>query len=233
MARPRTTRLRPRKQPSQERARATIDAILGATARILVARGWSGLTTNHVAAKAGVSVGTLYEWFPGKEALVAALVDRHLDRAEALLAERAAAMARSALGEPPIVMARALATVMVELHEDDPLLHRVLTEEVPHPAATRTRVRALEATMTDALAAVIRVHPDLRVERPALAARMVVGLLESATHRWATGDDGRPIPRAVLVEELAWMVTGYLGSRSQQSGPLRRHASRRASAPRA
>jgi AcrR family transcriptional regulator len=190
-----------------------VDAILGATARILVARGWSGLTTNHVAARAGVSVGTLYEWFPGKEGLVAALVDRHLDRAEALLTERAAALAALASAEPPIALARALATVMVELHEDDPRLHRVLTEEVPHPASTRARIAAIEASMTEALTQVLAAHPGLTVERPALAARMIVGLLEAATHRWATGDDGALVPRHVLIEELAWMITGYLATR--------------------
>ena len=81
--RARTQRFRPRKAPSQGRAVATVDAILGATARILVTRGYAALTTNHVAKRAGVSIGTLYEWFPGKEALVAGLIDRHLARVSA------------------------------------------------------------------------------------------------------------------------------------------------------
>src|SRR5260370_17574340 len=68
-----------RKAPSQERARATVDAILEATARVLVADGFDGASTNRIAQTAGVSVGTLYQYFPSKESLVAELIDRGAD----------------------------------------------------------------------------------------------------------------------------------------------------------
>jgi len=68
--------------------RLTVESLLEATARVLMARGCSGTTTNHVARRAGVSVGSLYEYFPGKEALGAALVERHLEDAEARLDRR-------------------------------------------------------------------------------------------------------------------------------------------------
>lgn len=210
MGKAKTSRHRPRKAPSQARAVATVDAILGATARILVTRGYAALTTNHVARKAGVSIGTLYEWFPGKEALVATLVDRHLARAESLLGARAARLAGSALSRSPLELARALAETMVELHEDDPRLHRVLTEEVPHPPETRARIRALEERMVEALSALLSAHPRVRAPDAEVAARMIAGLLEAATHRWATDRSGRPLPRDVLIEELAQMVAAYL-----------------------
>ncbi len=206
-------RFRPRKAPSQARAVATVDAILGASARVLVTRGYAALTTNHVAKKAGVSIGTLYEWFPGKEALIAGLVDRHLTRAEALLEARAAELAEEALTISPLALARALAAAMVELHEDDPRLHRALTEEVPHPPETRARIRAIEQRMVDTLAALFAAHPGIAAGDPALAARMVTGLLESATHRWATDRTGEPIARDVLIEELARMIAAYLTAR--------------------
>ena len=80
------TRINPRKLPQQERARATIDAILTATARILVKEGFDRASTNRIAEEAGVSVGSLYQYFPGKEALVAALIERHLDEMTSLFA---------------------------------------------------------------------------------------------------------------------------------------------------
>jgi AcrR family transcriptional regulator len=199
---------RPRKAPSQVRSHHTVDALLEATARILVTRGWVGLTTNHVAVRAGVSVGTLYEWFPSKEALVAAVVDRHLEHAEAHLRAKVATLT------PRITMpalSRALATVMVELHEDDPRLHRALTEEIPHPPATRARIAALEHEMVTALSSVLRARG---IERPVVAAKMIVLVLESATHRWATGEDGSLMARATLVGELAFMIAGYLKARA-------------------
>ena len=67
----------PRKSASQKRSRLTVDALLEATARILIREGFGNASTNRIAEVAGVSVGSLYQYFPGKEALVAALVDRH------------------------------------------------------------------------------------------------------------------------------------------------------------
>ena len=203
-------RFRPRKAPSQRRSTQTVEAILGAAARILVSRGWAGLTTNHVAQRAGVSIGTLYEYFPGKEALVAALLDRHLSRAEALLGERAAALA--SLERPPRVpeLAEAIVAVMLELHEDAPRLHRALAEEVPHPPATRARLRELEEAQVDALAAVLGRMPDVRAPDPRLAARIVADVLEAAVHRWACDPSGTPVSRADLERELVRLVSAYL-----------------------
>src|SRR5262245_60659571 len=67
----------PRKHASQERARATVDALIEATARILVREGFDRASTNRIAEEAGVSVGSLYQYYPCKEALVAAVIDRH------------------------------------------------------------------------------------------------------------------------------------------------------------
>ena len=68
--------VQPRKKPAQARSRATVEAILEAATRILRDQGLAGLTTNRVAERAGVSVGSLYQYFPGKEALLAALIER-------------------------------------------------------------------------------------------------------------------------------------------------------------
>ena len=67
----------PRKQAAQARSRATVDALIEATARILVKEGFDKASTNRIAAKAGVSVGSLYQYFPSKEALVVAVMERH------------------------------------------------------------------------------------------------------------------------------------------------------------
>src|SRR5262245_43578538 len=67
----------PRKLASQQRSRRTVDALIEATARILVKEGYDRASTNRIAHVAGVSIGSLYQYFPSKEALVAALIDRH------------------------------------------------------------------------------------------------------------------------------------------------------------
>jgi AcrR family transcriptional regulator len=72
----RRNRLEPRKSPAQPRSAATVDTILEAAARILEKSGFAGYTTNAVAERAGVSIGSLYQYFPGKDALTVALIER-------------------------------------------------------------------------------------------------------------------------------------------------------------
>lgn len=68
--------LKPRKTPAQSRSIETVSVILEAAARVLEERGFDGYTTNAVAERAGVSVGSLYQYFPNKDALTVALIDR-------------------------------------------------------------------------------------------------------------------------------------------------------------
>ena len=117
----------PRKNASQERSRATVDTLIEATARILVKEGFDKASTNRIAEKAGVSVGSLYQYFPGKEALVAAVMERHsqelMQVARGVLAEVAALPMEQAI--------RKLVTMAIEAHRIDPKLHRVLAEQIP------------------------------------------------------------------------------------------------------
>src|SRR5262245_59543895 len=88
---PRTRRTSPRRAPLQARAQDTIDVLLDATEIVLSRSGFRAATTNRIAEKAGVSIGTLYRYFPSTEALVAAVVHRmwarELDVLEARVAE--------------------------------------------------------------------------------------------------------------------------------------------------
>src|SRR6266478_7416062 len=71
--------LEPRKSPVQARSTASVDAILEATIQVLLQVGKERLTTTNVALRAGVSVGTLYQYFPNKRALLKATLKRHID----------------------------------------------------------------------------------------------------------------------------------------------------------
>lgn len=203
------SKLRPRKKPIQRRSQETVEVILRAAARVLVRRGYAGTTTNHVAAAAGVSIGSLYEYFPGKEAIVLALVHRHVDQAEALLGARLAELLPGAASRPLAETVRALVDTMVALHADDPALHRVIFEELPRLPELRARVSRLEEAGVQAIEALLSAHPETRVADPHIAARLVVDVAEAATHRWVT--DGRgPIPAERMAEELAVLLTRYL-----------------------
>lgn len=73
-----------RKRPKQARSKIMVDSLLDATARVLVSEGYEAITTNRIAQVAGVGIGSLYEYFPNKESLVAAVVTQH---AEVIIAE--------------------------------------------------------------------------------------------------------------------------------------------------
>ena len=119
---PMDTALAPRKSPRQTRSAATVTAILDATARILVERGYAATSTNAVAERAGVSVGSLYQYFPNKDALIAALHARHGAQMKAVIE---GALARAMDLDLDTGLAD-LVDAAVEAHRIDADLHRVL-----------------------------------------------------------------------------------------------------------
>jgi AcrR family transcriptional regulator len=206
MAAGRTARrpAKPVREPRQRRARATVEAIVDAAARILVERGWSGFNTNAIAVRAGVSVGSLYEYFPDKQALLDRLLQRHLADAEAQLvaAEREGAPAS------PEALVRRLVAGFVAVHREDPALHRVLASEVPLAPAQRARVDGLLGRIVERVeAALAGLVPD-----PAVTARLLVDTIDAVVHRWYVDDAGTPLPPEALTGELERMLGGYLGA---------------------
>ncbi|GAC1549555.1 MAG: TetR/AcrR family transcriptional regulator [Polyangiales bacterium] len=199
--RPRTI---PRKTAVQERSRATVDVILQATARILVKDGYDRASTNRIAEAAGVSIGSLYQYFPSKEALVAALIERHMDEMSAVVA---AAAAR--LHDAPLeVAARELVRTMIAAHAVDPKLHRVLVEQVPRVGRLE-KIYDVEAHATGIARGYLEAHrAEVRRDDLDLAAFMVVHVIEALTHcAVLLRPDllGEP-----LIEEISDLLVRYL-----------------------
>ncbi|WP_207482897.1 TetR/AcrR family transcriptional regulator [Arenibaculum pallidiluteum] len=94
----RPRQLNPRKIPRQARSEATVRAIFEATIQVLLQLGFARLTTTRVAERAGVSVGTMYQYFPNKEALLHAVVSHYLDRVAAAVEESCARTMGKPLG---------------------------------------------------------------------------------------------------------------------------------------
>lgn len=125
-------RFRARKQPRQQRSAQTRDDILDAAARVFSRHGYAAGTTNRIAAAANVSIGSLYQYFPNKDAILAALTDAHIDAGTTLLAERMRGGLPEALGD----LIRLFVRAAIDSHREDRALHRVLFEEAP---CSRTR----------------------------------------------------------------------------------------------
>jgi AcrR family transcriptional regulator len=115
---------RPRRTPTQERSRVTVGAILQAAARVLVAEGAGAASTNRIARIAGVGIGTLYQYFPSREAIFGALASQHAEEMLALLARHAGPLGDA----PPEVAVPAFIRAMAAAHAIAPKLHLALTE---------------------------------------------------------------------------------------------------------
>jgi len=122
------TPTKPRKVPTQERSRATVDAIIQAATYILVRSGWERLTTNAIAERAGVNIGSLYQYFPNKAAIIAELERRHVVQVRDQLANTLPQLSKQrTLREALSVLVRA----MVDEHRIAPAVHRAIEEELP------------------------------------------------------------------------------------------------------
>lgn len=138
-------KLQPRKAPRQARSKAMVDTILDAVARVLVERGYAKTNTNLVADAAGISVGSLYQYFPNKDALIIALRERHVGRMLGLFEDVVAKMDASGCLRSDF---EALIEALVAAHLVEPELNRILEEEFPGfhlPLSLPARQRFFEA----------------------------------------------------------------------------------------
>jgi AcrR family transcriptional regulator len=202
----RQVRTTPRKRPRQDRSRATVDSILEATARVLVKRGFDGLTTNLVAEAAGVSIGSLYQYFPNKAALVGALIEKHVEDMTQLALSELTRVAQL----PAREAIRSVIEAMIRAHAVQPELHRVLTEEVPR-VGRMAKLREIERITHRMVAGLLATRkPELAIEDPDMAAFVLVSAIEAITYRAALfAPELLRDPR--LVDETCTMVRRYLG----------------------
>src|SRR5271154_532489 len=110
-------RLTPRKLPTQQRSEATVEAILQAAAQVFERHGYAAGTTNRIAERAGVSIGSLYQYFPNKDAVLVALTERHIEAGAAVVAPL---LARLEASTPLDDALRGLTAAMVALHRQRP-----------------------------------------------------------------------------------------------------------------
>jgi AcrR family transcriptional regulator len=201
----RQVRTTPRKRPRQDRSRVTVDLILEATARVLLKHGFDGLTTNAVAEAAGVSIGSLYQYFPNKEALVAALIERHIEEMNALVLSELTRVAQLPMAQA----VRAVIELTFRAHHVEPELHRVLTEQVPR-VGRMARLKELDQIGHRMIAGMLAARrAELAIHDPELSAFLLVTAIEANCHSAMFSPQHLQNPR--LVDEATALVTRYLG----------------------
>ncbi|GAA3951506.1 TetR/AcrR family transcriptional regulator [Actinoplanes auranticolor] len=196
-------RLQPRRTPRQVRAELTRERILTAAAHVFAEHGYAAGTTNRIAERARISIGSLYQYFPNKDAILAQLLVRHLDRGTWTPADQL----DLSPGSLPATV-RALVRDAIDNHSDDPQLLRIMIEEAPMSRDLLDAIDRHGRTRTAHLRDLLARHPDVQVRDVATAAELILFTVEMNTHKLMA--DPRAIPVETFEKELVDMVTRYL-----------------------
>ena len=195
----------PKKRPRQSRSTATFEAIVDAAAHILREGGYEALTTNRAAERAGVSVGSLYQYFPNKEAILAELSRRHqveLERGMRDIIARADAMTLAEI-------VTALIEDNARAHFHDPALHKVLFEESPALGPDDWREGFAQRAVDMVKALLEQRRAEITVTDLPLAALIVAQSVEAVIHGAAMRGDPR-LTTGEITAQTTRLVLTYL-----------------------
>lgn len=192
--------LEPRKLPRQSRSKATVQAILDACGETVAQRGYDGLTTHVIATRAGVSVGTLYQYFPNRDAIAGALVVRAMGRLrEAMRGALAECLQR---GLPSLEATEHLLLTGLDVLVDERAIFARLGPEAPHlfrlPAVVEIQAQLIQLSQEIRLAS--GTHLDLPMPE---ADAWIIGHMVSASMLHISLLDGGAEQRRTLTREVA------------------------------
>lgn len=198
------TLLKPRKQPVQARSAATIEALHTAVIQVLTREGLNRCTTTRIAERAGMSVGSVYQYYPNRDAMLAAVLERHLSG----IAEAVETVCLENQGRPVADMAQALVegylAAKLRVPEESRALYAVAGERGGAEAAARVYKR-----METAVTALLATAPDARFEDPSMTATIALHALTGPVRTILDGE-ASPAFEARLQEQLVRLLTAYL-----------------------
>ena len=204
----------PRKSPVQARSAASVDAILDATIQVLLKVGKERLTTTRVALRAGVSVGTLYQYFPNKSALLQAALKRHLDEVTNAVERVCLEQKAKTLQQ----MATALVTAFLEAKMKDAKTSVALYSVSSDLDAAKI-VQQMGERSNRAIAGMLETSCEPLAADPQLVATMLQGAMVGVSRRLLESD--APEKRFdTLQQELIFFVCAYLKACSARASAL-------------
>lgn len=205
-----TIALKPRKSPVQARSAATIAALHTAAIQVLTRDGLSGCTTTGIAERAGLSVGSLYQYYPNRDALLAAVLENHLTAS----ADAIEQMCRDHTGKPISEMASALVRTYLTVKLHNPQQSKALYAVAGERGGPELVVRMQARTMT-AIAALLASAPDVRFDDPATTGAIAFNAMAGPVKALLEGHLSAGI-ESRLEGQLIRLVTAYLQSHQTQ-----------------
>lgn len=202
------TNLKPRKLPSQNRSKEKVDRILDATARILSLYGLDGTNTNLIAEEAGISIGSLYQYFPNRDSIIVKLIERYMDGQKEIVTKRLSRI----IGHVEIeVFFHELISALLEARLKNPELHRVLVREIPRTGKMDEHLD-LEVQLSDLFFDHFSLV-DHSFNRSKLETRIffLVHAVDAMMNAYSLKMKSK-IPRKEFVNELTHLTITYLNS---------------------
>jgi AcrR family transcriptional regulator len=202
---PRSFALQPRKRPTQKRSQVTFDAVVDACAALLPRLGYAGTTTNHIAERAGVNIASLYEYFPGKDAIVAQVAERMVQR----VLQRLGRESRAILEAPEDDAVRLWIDLIYETVARDRRLVGVFTYQVPYTNELDPMRRMSSQLL--AFSEHMRRSAGGRVRRDITPATMylIVNLVSTTILQLVLDPPDTPTTREIL-DELSRRLEGWI-----------------------
>ncbi|MCP4198892.1 MAG: TetR/AcrR family transcriptional regulator [Proteobacteria bacterium] len=199
-----------RKEPRQSRSKEMVEAILQAAAEVFATRGYARATTNKIAARAGVSVGSLYQYYPNKDSLLASLLAEHHREVH-----RVVDTALTRLIDPATPLddgLRHLFNELVRLHQANPNLTKALSAAVLRDSSAGDAIhnkKTEEAARNYDVSTLLANRPDVRDgDYAAMAA--VLGQAIAQLSRWLVHDSPPGVDQSALSKEVVRMLVRYL-----------------------
>jgi len=196
--------LEPRKRPVQARSTASVDAILEATTQVLLSVGKERLTTTKVASRAGVSVGTLYQYFPNKSALLQGALIRHLDE----VTEAIERVCREQRGKTLKEMAAALINAFLATKMRD-VKTSVALYSVSSDVDGAKIAQQMQLHTNNSVAGMLATTSDTLTKDPQLVASMVQSAMAGVSRRLLESVEPAKQVEA-LRQELIFFICAYL-----------------------
>lgn len=192
-----------RRRPTQARAQATYDVILRAAAQVLLADGFSNASTNRIAKVAGVSVGSLYQYFGNKEGVYAALIDHYCDAQIELLVR----MADQLVDVPLVPAVETYVQAMIATHQRESPIHTALSQQAAHLGVGP--VRRIQRESRRVVRRYLARHADAIMPTDLdLATFVLVGLVEGIVDGAISAEAAPAWPD--LADEIVQAVLRYL-----------------------
>jgi AcrR family transcriptional regulator len=198
--------LKPRKSAVQERSRFTVNSILEAAIQVFTEHGYGQTTTNLIAERTGVSVGTLYQYFPNKKAVLIELWERSMKDADEARERIVKSHQWKGLGTDDLM--RCIVKAIYLLHKQT-VKPQLFFEDLPQPDFIKQRMAEKESQLLGLFAEILGKCPDLRKPDLKVAARMMYEVMERLIHRYLS-HFGQELAEEDFIHEAADLLHRYL-----------------------